>query len=233
MYKVNISIDDISPHPQSSIKVLNRCYELIDIYPSIKFTLFIPLSYWRTMGDTSSEKPYYIQDYPEFIESLQNLSPDNFELCYHGLFHGIPYQSNNDEFRNLNYKEALDKFNEMFKITNKYNLNFKPYFRPPAWRMSSDSIKAAIDTGIKLLALSPKENIKLYYGDALNNFKKIVNYNVNPPFDPLNLYPNTEIVYHACEWDKNYLDKIQTKKLINLFKDNNIEFCFIDKINYK
>ena len=191
MYKVNISIDDVSPHPQSSIKVLDRCYELIDIFSSIKFTLFIPLSYWRTMGDTASEKPYHIQDYPKFIESLQKLSSDNFELCYHGLFHGIPYSSNNDEFRNLNYMDALNKFNEMFKITKECNLDFKPYFRPPAWRMSADSIKAAKETGIKLLALSPKENIKSYYGDALKDFKKIVNYNVNPPFDPLALYPNT------------------------------------------
>ena len=230
MYKVNISIDDVSPHPQSSIKVLDRCYELIDIFPSIKFTLFIPLSYWRTMGDTASEKPYHIQDYPKFIESLQRLSTDNFELCYHGLLHGIPYISNNDEFKNLNYIDALNKFNEMFKITKECNLNFKPYFRPPAWRMSSDSIKAAKTVGIELLALSPKEYVKPYYGDALKDFAKIVNYNVNPPLDPLNLYTNTEIVYHACEWDKNYLDKTQTKNLINLFKGNDIDFCFIDKL---
>ena len=29
-YKVNVSIDDVSPHPKSSIKVLDRCYELIE-----------------------------------------------------------------------------------------------------------------------------------------------------------------------------------------------------------
>ena len=29
MYKVNISIDDVSPHPLSSINVLERCYEII------------------------------------------------------------------------------------------------------------------------------------------------------------------------------------------------------------
>ena len=28
-YKVNISIDDVSPHPLSSVGVLNRCHELI------------------------------------------------------------------------------------------------------------------------------------------------------------------------------------------------------------
>ena len=46
---VNISIDDVSPHPRSSIKVLDRCHELISDYPDIKFTLFVPISYWRTM----------------------------------------------------------------------------------------------------------------------------------------------------------------------------------------
>ena len=41
--RVNISIDDISPHPQSSAKVLHRCFDLIKIFEDIKFTIFVPL----------------------------------------------------------------------------------------------------------------------------------------------------------------------------------------------
>ena len=45
MYKVNISIDDVSPHPLSSVKVLERCYEIIKVFPDVKFSLFVPIAY--------------------------------------------------------------------------------------------------------------------------------------------------------------------------------------------
>ena len=34
-YGVNISIDDVSPHPKSSTKVLDRCFELIEQFPEL------------------------------------------------------------------------------------------------------------------------------------------------------------------------------------------------------
>jgi hypothetical protein len=38
----------------------------------------------------------------------------------------------------------------------------------------------------------------------------------------------TEIVYHACEWDKNYLSRDLTGDLITFLKSNNdFEFCFL------
>ena len=37
MFNVNISIDDVSPHPLSSTKVLERCYEMIEEFEDIKF----------------------------------------------------------------------------------------------------------------------------------------------------------------------------------------------------
>ena len=67
MNNINISIDDVSPHPHSSIKVLDRCFELINIYPDIKFTLFIPLAYWRTVRpDISTKKPLILSEFPDF-----------------------------------------------------------------------------------------------------------------------------------------------------------------------
>ena len=35
MFNVNISIDDVTPHPLSSTKVLDRCYELIEEFEDI------------------------------------------------------------------------------------------------------------------------------------------------------------------------------------------------------
>ena len=69
---VNISIDDITPHPHSSFDVLDRCYELIEFFPDIKFTLFMPMAYYRTMplpSQSMCEEPLYIDLFPDFCDS--------------------------------------------------------------------------------------------------------------------------------------------------------------------
>ena len=119
----------------------------------------------------------------------------------------------------------------MFEVVDRAGLGkiFKPIFRPPAWRMSPDAINVAQLSGIEILALSPKEYARKIYDGAENTFDKIVYYNCNPPFDELNTFsPYTEIVYHACEWDSNYLSKEKTIELKNFLRlQNNAEFCFM------
>lgn len=230
--KVNISIDDVSPHPLSSIKVVDRCFELIKIFPDIKFSLFIPVSYWRTIKPgTTTEVPLRLDAFPDFCLAIKNLPKENFEICYHGFFHGIPGKSDNDEFKDLNREEAIEKFSNIFDIVKHASLEdtFKPIFRPPAWRMSPDAIKVAQEVGIRTLALSPKEYAKVTYAGAEANFPKVVYYNCNPPFDELTSSPSVEIVYHACEWDKNYMNIDLTQQLILWLKSqNDIEFKFIE-----
>tara|TARA_Y100000310_G_scaffold173725_1_gene173861 strand:+ start:256 stop:969 length:714 start_codon:yes stop_codon:yes gene_type:complete len=232
MYKVNVSIDDVSPHPLSSTRVLKRCYDLIEEFDDIKFTLFVPISYWRTMppdydrADTRTKTSLQIDLYPEFCEELKKLPDKNFEIGYHGFYHGIPEKSNNDEFQHLTYEQAVKKFELMFETVKQAGLKekFKPIFRPPAWRMSPDSIKASKEVGFEILALSPKQE----YGD-ISTGQNLVYYNVNPPFDPLMLCEKTEMVYHACEWDKNYLSEKKTEELAEVLRRrvDDIDFCFM------
>jgi hypothetical protein len=47
--KINISIDDVSPHPLSSLAIVDKCQRIIDKIPDAKFTFFVPISYWRTI----------------------------------------------------------------------------------------------------------------------------------------------------------------------------------------
>ena len=229
---VNISIDDISPHPKSSLSVIKRCTELIEIFPDIKFSLFVPIAYWRTVKtETITKQPLQINLFPDFCSKLKNLPKENFEVCYHGYYHGIPGKSDNDEFQYLNYKDANERFKAMFEVVSLSGLSevFKKIFRPPAWRMSPAAIKAARDCDIILLALSPKEYAKNTYMGEEDKENDIVYYNCNPPFDDLILYKNTEIVYHACEWDKNYLDTDKTNELSSFLLKNgdNIKFGFL------
>ena len=237
-HKINISIDDITPHPRSSIKVVKRCLELIEIFPNIKFSLFIPVAYWQTMPRrqmiTSTKEPLRIDEHPTFCEILKSLPENNFEFCYHGYYHGIPHKSNNDEFQYLNEADAIEKFNSMFEVVADAGLShkFKKIFRPPAWRMSPESFKASKKVGIEILALSPDAYAMETYKGEQDNFDKVVYYNVNPPFKELKLFEKTEIVYHACEWDKNFLDHQKTKDLSNFLLKNpsEYEFCFFEEM---
>lgn len=226
-YLVNISIDDISPHPKSSVKVLDRCYELIDIFPNIKFTLFVPLAYWRQLPPTRTEQPLELQAFPDFCDIIKNLSEDNFEIGYHGLWHGVPPHNNNDEFKDVDYEMADRKIKAMLYIEKLAGLTgkFKPIFRPPAWRLSPDGFKACSDNGIKIFAISPKNYLHEVYAGHDKQYD-CVYYNCNPPIDPLKLFEKTEVVYHACEWDRNYLSQNMTKELIEFLKENEEDIVF-------
>lgn len=229
--KVNISIDDVSPHQFSSTKVLDRCFELIQTFPDIKFTLFVPVAYWRTVKPTTATKePLRLDAFPDFCKTIKELPQQNFEICYHGLFHGIPGKSDNDEFQSITKEQAIEKFLAMFEIVERAGLSdvFKPVFRPPAWRMSPHAIEAAKEAGIKVLALSPKDYAKQTYSGAEEAFEKVVYFNCVPPFEPLSVYPVNEIVYHACEWDKNYLSVELSKDLASwLQSQSDVQFKFI------
>jgi len=224
--KVNISIDDISPHPRSSVKVLERCYELLDVFPDIKFTLFVPMAYTRYQ-----EKSYPLDEFSDFCDILKSLSSDVFELGWHGYYHGLLDRSNNDEFRYLDYDEAdivLNKMFSMAKRANVYDL-FSFVLRPSAFYMSSSSIKACKDNGIKVLALSQDKVHKDSYCGSDEDFDKVVYFDSNPPFKSLVVKDGLEVVYHACEWDKNYLSAEKTKELIEFLKGSgDIEFVLME-----
>jgi predicted deacetylase len=231
-FKVNISIDDVSPHPMSSAKVIDRCMEVIEEFPDVKFTLFIPAAYWRTIRpEVATTKPLNLSDFPDFCDFIRRLPKNNFEVGYHGFYHGIPGKSDNDELAYLSYEEAVQVFKAMVIEVNKAGLvsSFKPIIRPPAWRMSPECMRAAREMGFGVLALSPDDYVLKVYEGAQDLRDDVVYYNVNPPFKPLELFKKTEMVYHACEWDRNYLSKEMTDDLVQFLKSRteNIDFCFI------
>ncbi len=222
--KINISIDDVSPHPQSSVGVLDRCYHLISKFPDIKFTLFIPICYTR-----KDNKSYPISEYPKFCETIQNLSQDNFEIGYHGYHHGIIGKSNNDEFMNISYDETKLKIELMDAEIERANLKdiFKKIFRPPAWRMSPESFRAMKDCGFELFALTDISYAVEYYNGSEKKYPCTFS-NQYPPSRPLRVEQKAGIVYHACEWDRNYLNKKMAEELQKFLSKNEKEFTFME-----
>ena len=235
MYQINISIDDISPHPRSSLKILAKLHHLITIFPNIKFTLFVPICYRRVRCEPNREyrKPYPIWEYPNFCKQLKNLDSKNFEVGYHGYLHGLGWESNNDEFKYITQQECQHKIDLMEEGVQKADLQkiFKPIFRPPGWKMSPDSIKTFYKNDFEILALSSQDIITPVYKGEQNKhpFKKINYYNNCPPFIPLNTNnKEVNIVYHASEWDRNYLDDIKVDELILFLKKiEKKEFVFM------
>ena len=229
---VNVSIDDVSPHPLSSVKVINECLELIQEFPEIKFTLFVPTSYWRTIKEgTATQNPLQIDLFPEFCQKIRDLPDENFEIGFHGHHHGIPGKTDNDELKNLNYDQAGQLINAMREVVKRADLQhkFKPIIRPPAWRMSPDSIRRFRDEGFTVFALSPLDYAIETYGGEQEKRNDVVYHTASPPFSPLSLESKTEIVYHACEWDKNYLSPELSAELKIFLRENSdkISFCFM------
>ena len=233
-YKVNISIDDVSPHPRSSIKVLEQCYDLIEVFPDIKFSLFVPVAYWRTQKPiTITRSPLILDQHPGFCEYIKNLPKENFEIGYHGYYHGIPGKNDNNEFLHLDYEQAKKRIAQMYEVVEKSGLGgtFKSMFRPPAWRMCPAAFDAFKDMNMELLAISDIDYALETYQGKDKEYGKVTYSNVFPPFRELKMHEKTGIVYHACEWDRNYLSKQYVSELVDFLtpmKDE-VEFCFMDK----
>lgn len=231
MNKLNISIDDVSPHPLSSTKVLDACRTIINRFPDVKISLFVPASYWRTVRQgviTNIPLQLDLPIFKDFCEEIKNLNKNNFELCYHGFYHGIPGKNDNNEFMYFDKEEAIKRYNLIFQVVEAAGLKdqFKMVFRPPGWSISKDAIVAARDLGFKVLALNPEKKYKKRSSFEDEKENDVVYMTSAPPFFPLAITSKTEIVYHACEWDKNYLGETLTKELIEFLEKNEGSYTF-------
>ena len=229
--KVNISIDDVSPHPFSSTRVLENCEELINAFPEVKISLFIPTAYWRTQKPgTTTKDPLKLSNFPDFCEEILELDPKNYEIGFHGYYHGIPNRSDNDEFQYLTYEETNHKVDLMLEEVSKSGLDevFKKIFRPPAWRMNPDAFKCLSDRGFHTFALTDVEHAMKTYNGAEKTYPSTFS-NQYPPFRPLKTEEKCGIVYHACEWDGNFLNSEKTHSLIEFLNNcKNKEFVFLE-----
>lgn len=232
--RVNISIDDVTPHPRSGVGVLQQCERLRAEFHDIKFTLFVPTAYYRTMPappESMCAQPLMLSEHPEFCRILRELPPENYELAYHGHFHGIPGRTNNDELQHITCHDACDLMHKMISETFNAQLKFRRVLRPPAWRMSPGAFDAADLMTIDTLALSPLDYARKTYAgrDETERWSgRVVYANASPPFIPLSVQDKLEVVYHACEWDKNYFNQQLADELASFLRANEHEFVFIE-----
>lgn len=222
--KLNISIDDVTPWRRAGVRVLKHCFTLIQEFPDIKFTLFVPTAYYRPFVPTNTDQVYFLNNFPEFCKIMRDLPKNNFEIGFHGHFHGVPNKSNNDEF--LHFKdinEIYDRVRAMKIVAEDSGIPFKNIFRPPAWKLHKDAPKVLKDNGIEIIA--GHQNYPYTRVDGVKDLYE----SCSPPIKPLTYRENNVIVYHACEWDSNVLDFTSMRELYNYIKihEDDFEFCFM------
>ena len=235
MRKLNISIDDVSPHPRSSTRVLDKCYRILESVPHAKFTLFVPTAYWRSVPappESLCEKPLFLHEHPDFCEAIRRLPDESFEVGFHGHHHGIPGKSNNDELKTLTVDQAAETFLKMRDEVERSDLThkFKRILRPPAWRLSPDGFDVA-RAFFDVLAINSAETYAaIYSGKQFDHHWKsrTVFADAYPPILGIpDQWDSLEVVFHACEWDRNYLSDEMADNMISLFHTSSASGAFI------
>jgi hypothetical protein len=217
--QVNISIDDVSPHPRSSTKCLKCCFEIIKHFDQAKFTLFVPTAYMRV-----GEQSHDIRNYPEFIKEIKSL-PENFEIGYHGHLHALP-PYNKGEFFGMDYETCVEKMKTSKAIFEECGIEVKPIFRPPGFGLSPPGFAACRDFGIRVLCLYPGPHYRVFHQGEEDKFDRVVYVDAHPPAEKLVKKDRLSIMYHACEWDKNHLTSGKKDELIG-FLDKSTKFLFV------
>ena len=106
---------------------------------------------------------------------------------------------------------------------------FKKIFRPPAWRLSPDSFSALFDRGFEIFALTDLDYALATYKGSEKKYPSTFSTQF-PPFKELKREEKCGIVYHACEWDKNYLSAEKVASLASFINNNpDSEFCFLSE----
>ena len=124
----------------------------------------------------------------------------------------------------------MRKIDDMFAEVEKAGLEkkFKKIFRPPAWRLSPRAFRALSDRGFEIFALTDLPYTReVYAGEEYNH--PCTFSNQFPPFSPLKISEKCGIVYHACQWDKNFLNSEKTSSLLDFLNNNESkEFVFLE-----
>lgn len=238
---VNISIDDVSPHPKADYNQIKPAVEyILEHIPTAKFTFFVPTAYWRVSGNASTVAALKLSEHESFCNILADLPVDNFEYGYHGHYHGIPEKyTSNDEFKTLNYQEASSKIHKMRTEIQKTSLSgrISEIFRPPAWRCSSESLQALVDNGIKYFALAKETYALDTYGDFPAIYgDRIVWRTCHPPQSSIGPAEEkyVEVLYHSCNWDGNFFSLDRAKEFISWYTmykyQYDLQFGFIEDL---
>tara|TARA_Y100001937_G_C7095460_1_gene319862 strand:+ start:243 stop:908 length:666 start_codon:yes stop_codon:yes gene_type:complete len=206
--RVQIGIDDLSPRPTQSFELWHNVEKLLDA--DLKVDLFVTFAMIR-----DGDGPYSIQDFPDFINRLRDISNHkNITLNVHGFFHSASSRNNNDEFLYVPKPELDKRLTSIGNTIKNLDLNFKKVFRPPAWKISQDGVNLLIDHGYTHLSLMSGSSYLNKWYDKLDLSKIKVHWcNSSPPDVPLQ-DGDLSATYHFSTHLKNALTGANVEELL-------------------
>lgn len=224
MSKLNLSLDDWSPHPRAGLnfECVKWCDKIIEQYPDFKVNLFTTAAYCRL-----HEQPNFLSNNKDWVDRVKAL-PKNYRINLHGYHHRrtdprFPV-SNNDEFQFLdeaNTDFVLDKIEEEFR---KVGLSHTRTFRPPGWKLSFPAARALTARGYKIAG------DKTHYEMFKNSIPKLnwISYNWDTTKKCKITEGDVVAFAHTSDWTKNYMNEERYNLIIELLKTRTFEFKFIE-----
>ena len=209
--RVQIGIDDLCPRQSQSFELWENVDTLINA--GLKVDLFVTFGMVR-----DQDGPYYLSDHFNFVDRLHEVSDiPGVALNVHGFHHSSVLPdgrvSNNDEFLYTGKEQLEERLNLIEHMIVKTGLDFKPVFRPPAWKISQDGVDLLVKHGYTHLSLISGVPTCSHIYQSLDLSKIKVHWcNSSPPDIPL-CDGDLATTYHFTTSLKNAI----TKENVDLF----------------
>lgn len=222
----SLTLDDMSPHPKAGLNFesIGWCNRLIDEFPDIKITLFVPAAYARL-----GEKPYYLTKNLEWVKRVNDLPSKNYQIGLHGYFHrrvdGKHDPSNNDEVQFVSYAQMQHLIDLMEQEFKNAGLKHAMLFRSPGWKISIQATMAL--------------NMRGYLVSGLDDYYKIIkpkwphikwisaNWNM---YEQCDVSGNVIACGHTSNWTKNYFEEKRYNLVKDLLNKEKFAFKFVNEI---
>ena len=223
----SLSLDDACPHPKCTpfSEVIFWCDKLIERWPNIKIDFFTSGAFARL-----NEEPYFLTQYPEWIQKANELQDKNYRFNCHSYYHrrlNTKYDnSNNNEVEKTNERETKIIINYMLDEFNNAGLKYNKVFRAPGFHIGVTAAKVLTEMGFKI------SGDQRYY-DLLKNKVKEMHYMVYN-WDINDEYKLTEgdvfAAGHTSSWTTNYFCQKTYNRVVRLLESRPFEFKFLDEI---
>jgi len=229
-----IDIDDLEP----KFTDFGPLYGLIDNFPDIKITIFMPVNtnwasdWWR--NNHPNWVSSYILRHPGWCKKVSELPRENVEIALHGYYHHTMDGSlhGRPEFLSFTKDEALKRLLLCEQTFDKAGIPFVRGFRPPRWEYSIGTIEALEELDYLFCAPDPRR-----IGEVVSPIIPQIYYNAYVDGSQEKSSPTSWDEYRLFRGHYHYIDHplmLNYRKLVGqlrrLLEEEDVTFKFYTEI---